>query len=66
MKTETKTDRFKFTWVHRGTRNAAMLGLDEIVETPFLQAAIEMAEYNAECQGVDLEKYELRAELIED
>jgi hypothetical protein len=41
-----------------------MLGLDDVVETSFLQAAVEMAEYNAECQGVDLEKYELHVDLI--
>lgn len=56
----------KLTWVHAGTNNAAMLGLDEIVEADSTDEAEDAAFYAAECQGVDIDKYELRSEVIDE
>lgn len=50
---------YRITWIERGTRNAAMLGLDETIESGDSVAEIrDAAIYAAECQGVDLERYE--------
>lgn len=58
---------YRVTWVEKGTKNAAALGLDERLKvagvTPEMirQAAI----YHAHCDGVDLDRYEPIVELEE-
>ena len=63
MTTATRTIRI--TWVFRGTRDAAMLGLDDIVEADSLDAAIDAAEYHAQCQNIDMDEFEVQAEYAD-
>ena len=61
----TKTRTVKITWVEKGTNNAAMIGLDETIESAdTLDEIREAAEYHAECGGHDLVKYECVVEEV--
>jgi hypothetical protein len=60
----TATHQIRITWVFRGTRDAAMLGLDDTVEAESLEAAIDAAEYHAQCQNIDLDEFEVQAEFV--
>jgi hypothetical protein len=60
-----ETMRIRITWVVRDTNEAAMLGLDEIVEGDSLDDAVVAAEYHGECQGIDLDRYGVVAEFID-
>jgi len=56
---------YQITWVERGTRKAAMLGLDETVQSDWTESETrEAAEYRAECDGVDMERYECVVEIL--
>jgi hypothetical protein len=57
--------RVRITWIERGTRNAAVLGLDELIDTAHSDDEIlENALYAAECQDVDLDRYEPVIEAV--
>jgi hypothetical protein len=58
--------RVRITWVAKGTNNAALLGLDETVEADSLGDARDAAIYHAECQGIELDRYDIEVEEIED
>lgn len=60
---ETRT--VQITWVEAGTNNAAMIGLDETIESfDSIDEIREAAEYHAECGGYDLSKYECKVEEV--
>jgi hypothetical protein len=55
--------KVKLTWCD-GENNAAGLGLDEVVEHDTIEGAKRDAEYHAECQGIDLERYHVEGEAV--
>jgi hypothetical protein len=62
----------KITWVHKRTNRAAGIGLDETIpydrersDEDNLQQAEVDAEYAAECQGINLQRYEPIVEIID-
>lgn len=60
------TRRVRITWIERGTRNAAMLGLEETMDTDWsLEECLEAAQYRANVIGVDLHRFEPVVEEID-
>ena len=56
----------RITWVLKGTNESAAFGNDETVRTDWtLDECREAAEYHAECDGVDLERYECVVEEVD-
>jgi hypothetical protein len=59
------TRTVRITYVVRGTDDAAMIGLDEVVQTDSTdEEIIENAEYHAACQGYDSDMYEVCVEVV--
>ncbi|MDE2100998.1 MAG: hypothetical protein KGL39_27375 [Patescibacteria group bacterium] len=57
--TTAETRTVKITWIEIETQNAAMVGLDETIESSdTLDEIREAAEYHAECAGVDLTRFQ--------
>jgi hypothetical protein len=58
----------RLTWVEAGTRNAACLGFDEVIEIPAGEVVDvddlrDGGEYHAQCAGLDIERYTLEIDV---
>jgi hypothetical protein len=55
----------RITWVERGTRNAACLGLDETIETDWtITECREAALHRGSTAGIDLDRYDVNVEEV--